>query len=101
MNNPIILSTPASSGGRPDTTLPNTTSGSLLYRLSSSPHPPCTKVFNVIRCLCPNSSRACVVLCDRRTTLLRCTGGPDSCPAPLHSTTSFVGVLNPRKFCRQ
>ncbi|GAA1691891.1 hypothetical protein GCM10009680_34170 [Streptomyces yatensis] len=47
MNSPFIVSTPGSSGGRPDTVVPKTTSSRPDCRASSSAQAPCTTVFRV------------------------------------------------------
>ena len=43
----LDISMPGTSGGRPDTVTPNTTSSLPLYRLSTNAHAPCTSVFSV------------------------------------------------------
>jgi hypothetical protein len=47
MNSPTIVSTPGSSGGRPDTVAPKSTSSRPVTDASSSPQAPCTRVFIV------------------------------------------------------
>ena len=47
MNRPTIRSTPASSGGRPATVTPKTTSSRSVSRPSSTAQVPCTNVFSV------------------------------------------------------
>src|SRR6185295_8705466 len=80
MNNPSIPSTPRNSAGRPDTTVPKTTSSAPLYRLSSNPHAPCTIVFSVncsLRANCCNSTVAATLNSSR------CSPYSSSCSTPL------------------
>ncbi len=51
MNSPTMPSTPGSSGGRPATVAPNTTSVRPVIRASRSAHAPCTTVFTVSPCV--------------------------------------------------
>jgi hypothetical protein len=70
MNNPTIDSTPASSGGRPATVAPNTTSLRPASRASNSAHAPCSTVFTVSPQLRASPVTAAVSSAETSTRML-------------------------------
>src|SRR5262249_32430740 len=100
MNNPIIESTSAISGGRPETVAPNTTSLEPEYRLSNTDHAPWTKMLRVKwrdwanRCndLVASSERS-----SEQVGKLRAR----SAATEIRSTPSDVGLVKPSRLWRQ
>ena len=61
INNPTIESAPATSVGRPDTVVPNTTSCWPVNWHNNCANPACNTVLTVVRCERANASRARVI----------------------------------------
>src|ERR1044072_8336164 len=69
-NIPMICWTPSTSGGRPDTTAPKTTSRWPQYLLNINDHAPLRRVLSVRRCWRVKAFSAVVVSSERDTRFL-------------------------------